>query len=511
MSLVTSVRRFGTSTQIPLFGLLFVFACGGPSATQVATPASGTSGNPAQGSTAVGPRPTSVEGCGLTAETIQYFGISVGTEVVLNRHRVVQGQTNWNDQMTNYLGLSARVTQLAGLDAQGCPCVRVDLDGEAYGWRVRDLSRPADGRLFVEPPAASASAAPIMPPQACRSGEDSDSTSGYGPVRVGTTVLLGRHRPIDGGENWAEEMERFVGRQARVTELLGGDGEGCPGIRVDIDSGRFFWRIRDARVVGGGGTATGPMAVSAGVVTDHGRSTTTTSVGSVFANAGTPGMQDCGLTDATISWGSTEVGTMLILGRHRPVNGHDNWDTAMDRFVGSRTRITQLVGVDDQGCALVRVDADQNRHFWRLRDTVLPSNASGIAGTSVTLAPGFIPDPITASGSIGGPEPADQRDPNCRGFITTTPSYTLSVTAPIPFLRVAVSSPRDATLVVQRPDGSYQCNDDAEGVNPIVEGAFPTGQYRVWVGSYSPSGSGSPYRIGFTAQTSVMPSSLGGP
>ena len=44
----------------------------------------------------------------------------------------------------------------------------------------------------------------------------------------------------------------------------------------------------------------------------------------------------------------------------------------MQPFVGQRARITQLVGVDDQGCPVVNIDADQGQYFWRVRDMTLP-------------------------------------------------------------------------------------------------------------------------------------------
>lgn len=74
----------------------------------------------------------------------------------------------------------------------------------------------------------------------------------YGPVVVGGLVVLDRHRPWRGDANWSPGMEPFIGQAATVVELSGLDDVGCPGVRVDVDGGQFFWRIRDldlARVV----------------------------------------------------------------------------------------------------------------------------------------------------------------------------------------------------------------------------------------------------------------------
>jgi hypothetical protein len=72
-----------------------------------------------------------------------------------------------------------------------------------------------------------------------------DTTVDYGSIGVGTVVILGRHRPVDGYDNWDAQMDTYVGMQATVTELEGVDGSGCPGVTVDVDGDYYFWRIRD--------------------------------------------------------------------------------------------------------------------------------------------------------------------------------------------------------------------------------------------------------------------------
>ena len=44
----------------------------------------------------------------------------------------------------------------------------------------------------------------------------------------------------------------------------------------------------------------------------------------------------------------------------------------------------------------------------------------------------------------------------------------------------------DATLLINLPDGSWVCNDDADGtIDPMVALRNPSqGQYDIWVGSY---------------------------
>lgn len=133
-----------------------------------------------------------------------------------------------------------------------------------------------------------------------------------------------------------------------------------------------------------------------------------------------------------------------------------------------------------------------------------------IGGGTVTIGPGFMPDPQTQTGTAGGPVAASAMSPDCRGYIAAQPNVVLNATGQFMNLRIIVSSSADTTLVVQRADGSYQCNDDSEGLNPIVQGMFGPGQHRIWVGTYSPTATGAAYTIGFTELPTVTAASLGG-
>jgi len=50
------------------------------------------------------------------------------------------GPDNWTYEQNNYVGQTATVTKLDGVDKQGCPLVRVNLDRENWTWRIRDLT-----------------------------------------------------------------------------------------------------------------------------------------------------------------------------------------------------------------------------------------------------------------------------------------------------------------------------------------------------------------------------------
>lgn len=134
------------------------------------------------------------------------------------------------------------------------------------------------------------------------------------------------------------------------------------------------------------------------------------------------------------------------------------------------------------------------------------ANAGDSNFGTVSLAPGFNPDPATATGTSGGTIDAATLAPECLGTVSETPDHLFVAEGAFSNLRVMVNSQSDTTLVVQRPDGTYVCNDDGpEGLNPVIDAAFGQGTYKIWVGSYS--GDNAPYTIGFT-ELAVGPSSI---
>jgi hypothetical protein len=313
------------------------------------------------------------EQCGFNDETADYGELAVGTVVTLQRHRMVGGDDNWDPPMDRYLGRAAHVTRLSGVDDRGCAGIRVDVDAGAHFWRVRDVGIGTQ----MQPLPAVVEASDAFP-QNCH-----QAVANYGGATIGATVVLGRHRPVDGDTNWADEMSQYVGRTAHVAGYGDLDTEGCPGIRVDIDGQQWFWRVRDLHPAGDTSVyemfaaSDTPLPPSLGVTTDHGRPAA--SVGGLFGSGGTPGPQACGLSEAQVVWDPIALGAEVTLGRHRDVNGDANWDTAMDPYVGLSAHITQLVGVDEQGCPVSRIDLDGGSYYWRVRDMTVTSG-----GTSTT-------------------------------------------------------------------------------------------------------------------------------
>lgn len=130
---------------------------------------------------------------------------------------------------------------------------------------------------------------------------------------------------------------------------------------------------------------------------------------------------------------------------------------------------------------------------------------------TLTLATGFRPDPTTASGVAGGSVDAATKHPGCRGYIRAQPNHVLRAGSAFGSLRILVNGgDADTTLLVQKPDGSFACDDDSEGYDPIVRLETTAGLHRIWVGSYRPEAH-SPYVIAFSESGSTTTSSIGGP
>jgi hypothetical protein len=144
--------------------------------------------------------------------------------------------------------------------------------------------------------------------------------------------------------------------------------------------------------------------------------------------------------------------------------------------------------------------------------TTPPVTPPVVGGSAITLAPGFAPDPTVVTGTAGGPVQASTMGALCRGTIATAPNFTLTTTGAFPNLRVLVNAAQDTTLVVRLSNGQVLCDDDGGGYpNPAVAGAFPPGQHQVYVGTYSPTATGTPFTLGFTTNSMATPTTLGAP
>jgi hypothetical protein len=106
------------------------------------------------------------------------------------------------------------------------------------------------------------------------------------------------------------------------------------------------------------------------------------------------------------------------------------------------------------------------------------------------LVAGYTPDPFSVEVVSGGPIDASYLGGDCRGFATAAPDFGVRYTAGserlLRFYFVADTAGDDTTLLVNAPDQSWHCNDDAtDSLNPQVDVADPeSGPYDIWIGSY---------------------------
>jgi len=69
--------------------------------------------------------------------------------------------------------------------------------------------------------------------------------AGERPLQIGDAVILGRHTPVNGEDNWSPLMDRYVGKKARILAFVGQDGSGCDIVRVSADGSQFVWRVEN--------------------------------------------------------------------------------------------------------------------------------------------------------------------------------------------------------------------------------------------------------------------------
>jgi len=123
------------------------------------------------------------------------------------------------------------------------------------------------------------------------------------------------------------------------------------------------------------------------------------------------------------------------------------------------------------------------------QDTTLNPAGQPNFGSAI-LAHGFLPDPFIITLSSGGNLDVSTLGlgGDCKGFATSQPDFRVQWNGDgTTNLRIFFVGGGDATLIVNRPDGQWMCNDDSfDGTNPTVDitGA-PAGQYNIWVGSFA--------------------------
>lgn len=120
--------------------------------------------------------------------------------------------------------------------------------------------------------------------------------------------------------------------------------------------------------------------------------------------------------------------------------------------------------------------------------------AAPLYGT-LDLAAGFQPDPQVRNIDAGGNDANPVSGAGCAGYINAErPDLDINYTPGHYPLVIYVRSNSDTTLLVNLPDGSWVCSDDASGHDPMIRLDRPAaGNYNVWVGTY---GAGATQKAG---------------
>jgi len=153
---------------------------------------------------------------------------------------------------------------------------------------------------------------------------------------------------------------------------------------------------------------------------------------------------------------------------------------------------------------------------WAALAAILACGGGGGGGGSssntgtMMIGPGFTPDPMTRQGEGGGPFDGTRHGDNCIGWIGAVSDERLHLTGEFNYLRVAARSDQDIALIIRMSDGTYRCNDDSEGLNPMIEGSFPRGIHQIYVGSYNREVRPN-YTLGVSELRTMMPSTLPAP
>lgn len=114
---------------------------------------------------------------------------------------------------------------------------------------------------------------------------------------------------------------------------------------------------------------------------------------------------------------------------------------------------------------------------------------------SMTLTTGFTPDPQLVGVVAGGDQDvATLTKGQCTGHVSNNPDFAVTYTAGETF-NLFISTMAwngadlvDTTLIVQKPDGSFVCDDDSGDLNltAMLELTHPqSGTYFIWVGTYN--------------------------
>lgn len=76
----------------------------------------------------------------------------------------------------------------------------------------------------------------------------------------------------------------------------------------------------------------------------------------------------CGQSNEQADFLALKPGSFVTIEAQREDEVPPNWSPDMAYYVGQTTQVVDVLGVDEQGCPGVRVEADSEVFFWRVRD-----------------------------------------------------------------------------------------------------------------------------------------------
>ncbi len=135
------------------------------------------------------------------------------------------------------------------------------------------------------------------------------------------------------------------------------------------------------------------------------------------------------------------------------------------------------------------------------------SSAQNVTGEAlngtVTLSGSFLPDPHAIEIRPGGDTEVEDLGASCTGYIfAEQPDLKLVLDSASSSLGIFVSADIDTTLVINDPQCSWHCNDDAaflSNANPGILFDDPAeGTYDIWVGTYSEIGTSATGKLVIT-------------
>lgn len=152
---------------------------------------------------------------------------------------------------------------------------------------------------------------------------------------------------------------------------------------------------------------------------------------------------------------------------------------------------------------------NRNRNYWVLFVGIffcsLNNNSALAQNKNITVDQNNKNQPIAIRGISGGAIAALEITQTkktatgyCDGFVSPQANHLLKLDTFFNNLRLEVKSSADTTILVKGAGGIW-CNDDAGSANPMIEGQWQPGTYRIWVGSYQPDSKNN-YQINIIAK-----------